>query len=110
MSFEYINKNYGVNAEVGRCVIADGEAGVIVGYSGAHIVVNLDKDKPNVRSNWHPTWHMVYGEMGKVRPLTAGQKRYQEFLNADSGLSFAEWLGVDKASKAHREYMKSVGY
>ena len=110
MSFEWINKNYGVNAEVGRRVVADGEPGVIVGASGSYIVVNLDKDKPNCSHNWHPTWHMVYGEMGKVRPLTAGQKRYREFLSSDSGCTFAEWLGVDKASKARREYIKRLGY
>lgn len=32
--------------------------------------------------------------------LTAGQKRYREFLNADSGMRFGEWL-KRKAKNAH---------
>ena len=28
--------------------------------------------------------------------LTRSQKRYRAFLNADTGLSFAEWLGVPR--------------
>ena len=30
--------------------------------------------------------------------LTSGQKRYQEFLDADSGLKFGEWLKSRRAS------------
>lgn len=108
-NFDYINKHYGVNACVGRRVIADGEPGIIVGASGAYIVVNLDKHKPKVMGNYHPTWHMEYLEMSKVRPLTAGQKRYQKYLNADVDGTFAEWLGVDADSKLRREQAKRWG-
>ncbi|WP_336020872.1 hypothetical protein [Acinetobacter bereziniae] len=111
MSFEYINTHYGVNACVGRRVIADGKPGIIVGFHGAYIEVNLDEDKPGTHSNWHPTWNMEYQGMGKIRKLTAGQKRYQEFLDADwyEG-SFAEWLGVDKASRERREMADRLGW
>lgn len=111
MSFEYINQTYGVNAQVGRRVIADGEPGVIVGCCGQYIEVNLDKHKRTVTANYHPTWHMEYLGMGKIRKMTAGQKRYQEFLDADwfDG-NFAQWLGVDKETKARREFYKKYGY
>ena len=93
--FTYINKQYGVNACVGRRVVADGKNGVIVGSEGAHLVVNLDEEKPNSYTYWHPTWHMEYQEMGLIRKITAGQKRYQEYRDADwfDG-TFAEWLGL----------------
>lgn len=110
MSFEYINKHYGVNACVGRRVIVDGEPGIIVGAHGSHIVVNPDHLKPHQTANYHPTWRVQYLEIGKVRKMTAGQKRYREYLDADCCETFAEWLGVDKASKERREYLKSAGY
>lgn len=110
MSFEYINKSYGVNACVGRRVIVDGEPGIIVGTKNAHIKVNFDNTKASDYSYCHPVWRVEYLEIGKVRKLTAGQKRYQEYLNADLGCSFAEYLGVDKASREHRKYLKSAGY
>ena len=109
MSFEYINKSYGVNACVGRRVIIDGEPGVIVGTKNAHIKVNFDNTKASDYSYCHPAWRVEYLEMGKVRKLTAGQKRYQEYLDADTGCTFAEWLGVDKASKERREQYKNWG-
>ncbi len=33
--------------------------------------------------------------------LTRSQKRYLEFLNADSGLSFAEWIGAPRKGLRH---------
>jgi len=109
VSFEYINKSYGVNACVGRRVIIDGEPGVIVGTHGAYIVVNPDHLKPYQTANYHPTWRVEYQGIGKVRKMTAGQKRYQEYLDADTCCTFAEWLGVDKASKERREQYKNWG-
>ncbi|WP_315075601.1 hypothetical protein [Acinetobacter guillouiae] len=110
MSFEYINTHYGVNACVGRRVVADGKPGIIVGFHGAYIEVNLDEDKPGTHSNWHPTWNMEYQGMGKIRKLTAGQKRYQEYLSAELDCSFAEWLGVDKASRERRAFANNSGW
>lgn len=109
MSFEYINQAYSVDACVGRRVVVDGEAGVIVGVRNAHLKVNFDKDKPSYYSYCHPTWHVEYQGMGEVRKMTVGQKRYQEYLDADCCETFAEWLGVDKASKERREWAKKNG-
>jgi len=109
VSFEYINKSYGVNACVGRRVVIDGEPGIIVGTHGAYIVVNPDHLKPHQTANYHPTWCVEYQGIGKVRKMTAGQKRYQEYLDADTCCTFAEWLGVDKASKERREQYKNWG-
>ena len=109
MSFEYINKSYGVNACIGRRVIVDGEPGIIVGTNNAHLEVNFDHLKASDISYCHPTWRVEYLEIGKVRKLTPGQKRYQEYLNADCCESFAEWIGVDKASRERREWAKKYG-
>lgn len=110
MSFEYINKSYGVNACVGRRVVCSGEPGVIVGAKNTYIIVNLDSNKASQRDFYHPTFEVEYQGMGKVRKLTAGQKRYQEYLDADTCETFAEWLGVDKYSKQRCEYLKNAGY
>lgn len=108
--FSYINQHYGVNACIGRRVVANGKSGVIVGAENARIVVNLDEDKPGTRTYWHPTWEMKYQEIGTIRKMTAGQRRYQEYRDADwfDG-TFAEWLGVDAKSKERREYAKRYG-
>jgi hypothetical protein len=39
-------------------------------------------------------------ESPKPPKLTRGQRRYREFLRADSGLTFGEWL--KRKSEAHR--------
>jgi len=111
MPFEWINQNYGVKAEIGLRVIVDGKPGIIAKDCGNYLGVNFDEDKPGVIRNCHPTWKVEYLEMGKIRPMTAGQKRYQEFLNADwfDG-NFAQWLGVDSESRDRREFAKRYGY
>ncbi len=35
----------------------------------------------------------------KLRKLTPGQRRYRQFLRADSGLSFGEWLKARRQAK-----------
>ena len=108
MSFDWINKSYNVNAAYGRRIIVDGEPGIIVGASCAHLKIVFDKDKPNEYSYCHPTWRVEYQDIGEVRALTAGQKRYQEYLNADVDCSFAEWLGIDKKTKAFKAMMQGM--
>ena len=34
--------------------------------------------------------------------LTAGKRRYMEYLKADSGLSFREWMGFKRAKRNER--------
>ena len=95
--YEYICNYYGVPAAYGRRVTCSGKPGVIVGSHGAHIAVVLDQDKPNHTRSYHPTDKIKYHGFGRVRKMTASQKRYQEYLQADwfSG-SFGEWLGIKK--------------
>lgn len=93
-----------------HALVANGKAGIIVGTHNAYLSINLDEDKPCHVTYWHPTWEMQYGEMGTVRKMTAGQKRYQEYLSLELDCSFAEWLGVDKESKARREWSKRMGW
>lgn len=52
---------------------------------------------------------MQYLDLGTVRKMTVGQKRYQEYRNADwfDG-TFAEWLGVDKKSKERRLWAEKL--
>lgn len=90
MSCEYVQKNYGVPAQIGRRVVVYGKAGVIAADRGHYIGVNFDSDKPGVIQNAHPTSEVVYLEMGKIRPMTASQRRYQDYL--DVGDQFESFL------------------
>lgn len=96
MNCEYVKKYYGVPACINRKVEINGRKGIIVADRGNYIGVNFEDEKPTLISNAHPTWEVKYLGMGKARKITASQKRYQEFLTADSGLSFSEWLGIKK--------------
>lgn len=90
--FAYVRQHYGVPAALGRRVTIDGKSGVIAADRGHYIGVNFDADKPGVICNAHPTWEAQYLDMGVVRPMTRSQRRFAAFLEADSGLSFGEWL------------------
>lgn len=97
MSFEYVRQYYGVPACMHRRIIAYGKPGIIVEDRGHYIGINLDEDKPNVVGSYHPEDGIEYGEMGKPRKLTPGQRRYQEYLKSayyEAGDSFACFLGV----------------
>jgi hypothetical protein len=63
MSFDYIQKHYGVPAERGRQVTCYGERGVIVGTHAAYITVVIDGDKSERERNYHPTDDVVYGDI-----------------------------------------------
>ncbi len=89
---QYVRDYYGVPAELGRRVVVNGKPGVIALDRGHYIGVNFDDDKPGDVRNVHPTDGVVYGEMGLIRPMTRSQLRYAQFLDADSGLPFSEWL------------------
>jgi hypothetical protein len=83
MSCEYVREYYGVPAEIGRRVIVHGKLGIIAEDRGHYIGVNFDTDKPGVVYNAHPTDCVEYKEMGKIRPMTRAQARYQEYLRSD---------------------------
>ncbi|GEM_PF-1199477 len=70
---DYVRRHYGVPAEIGRRVIANGEPGVIIADRGRYIGVILDSDPKKRIRNYHPAWEMQYGEMAEKLPL----KRYQ---------------------------------
>lgn len=107
MSIDYIKTRYDVPAEIGRVIKFDGRSGIIVGSHGGHLKVNFDDKKPNQYEYIHPTWNVEYGEIGKIRQLTRSQQRYQEWKKSESDLTFAEWCGMDKKSKADRDYWRS---
>ena len=95
MNCEYVRDYYGVSACVGRIVVYRGRKGVISADRGNYIGVTFDDEKPGTISTFHPpTDDLKYGGMGKVRKMTRSQKRYQDWQCADSGITFAEWLGI----------------
>lgn len=93
MNCQYVRDYYGVPACIGRRVIAYGESGIIAEDRGHYIGINLDKDKPGRVSNYHPTDGIKYLDMGTVRKPTRSQQNYRDYLRADCGLSFAEYMG-----------------
>ncbi|MEG5350762.1 hypothetical protein [Enterobacter hormaechei] len=79
MSFEYINSQYGVNACVGRRVMAYGEPGTIVRDFGHYIGVVLDTAPYHSPERYHPTDGIEYGEVveyspPKLPPVSTRQK------------------------------------
>lgn len=94
--FEFVRKNYGVPAQIGRRVICEGETGTIVKDCGHYIGVILDS-LPGRIQLFHPTWRVTYGETvcGRDLPrLTRSQQHYADYLDADSCRTFAEFLGI----------------
>ncbi len=104
MNCEYVRQYYGVPAEIGRRIIHNGKPGIIAEDRGHYIGVNFDKDEPGVVFNVHPTDHVEYLETGKVRSKYANlskkkaraKERYQEYLDSETDLSFAEYIGADE--------------
>lgn len=93
--FDYINKTYGVNACIGRRVIVYGMSGTIIKDCGHYIGVNFDNEKPGRVGRCHPTSEVVYlDEFRAPRKMTASQRRYREWLDADTGWPFSDWIGA----------------
>ena len=101
---EYVREHYGVTACIGRRVTVNGRPGIIAEDQGHYIGVSFDDEKPGRYWPAHPTNGVVYGEMGKVRPMTRAQQRYHDYLNvADCFMSFMDYLryvGERKAGAA----------
>lgn len=107
MSCEYVRNYYKVPAAIGRRVVVYGKPGIIAEDRGHYIGVNLDEDKPGRVCNYHPTDGVEYKEMGEVRKLTRSQRMYREFLHADCGMNFFEYL---QWRHANRDRLRSLGY
>jgi len=99
---EYVKEYYGVPACIGRRVIAYGKPGIIVEDRGNYIGVTLDSEKPGTVNNYHPVDGIEYGEMGKIRPMTRSQARYQRYLEYGDGfrsfMDFCRWHDDDERS------------
>lgn len=95
MACEYVRKHYGVPADIGRRVVVYGMPGIIAEDRGHYLGVNLDRDKPGVIVNAHPTSEVEYGEMGVIRKMTRAQARYRRFLEYgdvfESFIAFCRW-------------------
>lgn len=97
MNCQYVREYYKVPACIGRRVMAYGKPGIIAEDRGHYIGVTLDTDKPGRVSNYHPIDGVEYLGMGEVRKLTRSQQNYRDFINADCGHTFAEWMRFKKA-------------
>lgn len=101
MSFEYVNTHYGVNACIGRRVMAYGCAGTITKDFGHYIGIVLDTAPHAAAERYHPTDGIEYGEIIEYTPpklnsrQSTAKRNYGEYLDADYGHSFAEWLGIN---------------
>lgn len=95
MNCEYVSQYYGVPAEIGRCVTVSGKPGIITADRGNYIGITFDSDKPYVVHNAHPSFEVVYLEMGTPRRLTRSQERYRRYLDAaDLYENFGHFLRV----------------
>jgi hypothetical protein len=103
--FEYIKNRYGVPAEMHREVIVDGKKGVITKDMGGYIGVHFYDKKTVEPSPCHPTWEVQYLESFNYKPpiekMTASKRRYRDWLNSESGLTFSEWLGIKPKEKKY---------
>lgn len=98
MSYEYVKQYYGVPAEYGRVVVVDGRPGIIIKDLGHYIGVNFDDSKPGEVSTCHPTWEVIYKDMGTPRRLTRSQQRYRDYLD------------VSECYDNFKHYLNSLGY
>ena len=106
--FSYVRDNYGVPAEMYREVIVAGKKGVIIKDMGHHIGVYFYERQTYLPSPCHPTWEVEYLETFNSNPpipkMTASKKRYMEYIDSDSGLTFGEWLGIKPKKQIHQPY------
>jgi|WetSurMetagenome_2_1015567.scaffolds.fasta_scaffold01488_11 hypothetical protein len=110
MNCEYVREYYNVPARIGLVVIYKDKQGIIYKDGGAYIAVNFDTDNAGICSYIHPTDpDLIYtAEIKSLRKMTRSQKHYQDWLECDSGLSFAEYMGMDKDTikyKHQRAYL-----
>ena len=105
----YAKRAYDVPADIGRKVIVDGRAGIIVKEIRQYIGVLFDDDEDldNVLP-CHPTHKVVYGEMGTIRQWPKSKRRgkadYQEYLDIsdcfESFLDFLKWKADQRKQAA----------
>lgn len=98
--FEYVKSAYKVPAELYREVIVAGKKGVITEDMGNYIGVHFYENKTYKPLPCHPTSEVEYLETFNWNPpvekMTASKKRYLQYLEDDSSLSFGEWLRIKK--------------
>jgi hypothetical protein len=97
--FLWINLNYKVNAELGRDVIVSGRKGTITKDMGTYIGVTWHDGNKKRSFPCHPTSEVIYldtfTDLKKFKPSRSAQ-RYLDYLEADSCLTFKQYLGIKK--------------
>jgi hypothetical protein len=96
-----VNFHYGVNACVGRRVVAYGEPGTIVKDLGHYIGVVLDSAPHSSPGRYHPIDGIVYGEVVDYEPPKmnarkyAAKRNYQEFRMPTAVMTFTNgWASI----------------
>jgi len=108
-NFEYVNQYYGVNACIGRRVVAYGCAGTITKDFGQYIGIVLDTAPHSEPERYHPTDGIEYGDVIEYTPpkmtsrQAAAKRKYGDYLDADYGHGFGEWLGIQLPEYEYRE-------
>lgn len=97
--FEWINNHYGLDAYIGRDITVSGKKGTITEDKGNYIGVTFHDDKKFKSLPCHPTSEVIYLDTcTDVKTLRVknwrSKQRYSDYLNSDSSLTFAEWIGV----------------
>lgn len=97
IQFNWINGHYKVNAELGRDVTVSGRMGTITSDMGPYIGVTFHNDNKKQSLPCHPTSEVIYldtfTDLTKFK-LSRSAQRYRDYLEADSSLTFKEWLGI----------------
>lgn len=98
MEFEYIKNYYKVPADMFREVTVGGEKGVITKDMGNYIGVTFYDRKDKSPLPCHPTSEVVYLETFNHKPPknknSRSKQRYLDYLAADNGQTFAQFIGV----------------
>ena len=77
-------------------VVHCGKSGIIAKDKGNYIGVNFNDCKPGDITNIHSRDPgLSYLGIGKIRSMTRSQKRYREFIDSETDLTFAEWMGFE---------------
>lgn len=98
-NFEWIKDYYKVPAQFGRDVTVGGKLGTITEDMGTYIGVIFKENQKDFAVPCHPTSDVVYLEtFNSVHPIkiSRSKQRYRDYLSADSDLTFAQWIGINK--------------
>lgn len=79
--FRYINKNYGIDARIGRLIRYIGDLGVIIEDRGIYLGVNFLGTRRGLIVNVHPTYEVEYlDQVVEISKISKYEKSYNFYL------------------------------